>query len=103
MATNNKKLGNTFENEFCEMMFMLNFWVHNLAQNKSGQPADVIAVKEKSQKSPKFKEIKDMSITVPSWMSVDVDKLEGKIIAMPRREDIDTPIAEHLIVELYSK
>ena len=44
-----------------------------------------------------------MSITVPSWMSVDVDKLEGKIIAMPRREDIDTPIAEHLIVELYSK
>ena len=64
---------------------------------------DVIAVKEKSQKSPKFKEIKDMSITVPSWMSVDVDKLEGKIIAMPRREDIDTPIAEHLIVELYSK
>lgn len=47
MATNNKKLGNTFENEFCEMMFMLNFWVHNLAQNKSGQPADVIAVKNK--------------------------------------------------------
>ena len=45
MATNNKKLGNTFENEFCEMMFMLNFWVHNLAQNKSGQPADVIAAR----------------------------------------------------------
>ena len=64
---------------------------------------DVIAVKEKSQKSPKFKEIKEMSITVPSWMSVDVDKLEGKVVAMPRREDIDTPIAEHLIVELYSK
>ena len=64
---------------------------------------DVIAVKEKSQKSPKFKEIKEMSITVPSWMSVDIDKLEGKVVAMPRREDIDTPIAEHLIVELYSK
>ena len=44
-----------------------------------------------------------MSITVPGWMSVDVDKLEGKVVAMPRREDIDTPIAEHLIVELYSK
>ena len=64
---------------------------------------DVIAVKEKSQKSPKFKEIKEMSITVPAWMSVDVDKLEGKVVAMPRREEIDTPIAEHLIVELYSK
>ena len=64
---------------------------------------DVIKVKEKSQSSPKFKEIREMSITVPSWMTVDVDKLEGKVVAMPRREDIDTPIAEHLIVELYSK
>ena len=64
---------------------------------------DVIKVKEKSQSSPKFKEVKEMSITVPSWMTVDVEKLEGKVVAMPRREDIDTPIAEHLIVELYSK
>ena len=64
---------------------------------------DVIAVKEKSTNSPKFKEIKEMSITVPSWMAVDVDKLEGKVVAMPTREDIDTPVAEHLIVELYSK
>ena len=63
----------------------------------------VIKVKERSVSSPKFKEIKEMSITVPSWMTVDVDKLEGKVVAMPRREDIDTPIAEHLIVELYSK
>lgn len=64
---------------------------------------DVVSVKEKSKNSPKFKEIKEMSITVPSWMTVDTDKLEGKVVAMPRREDIDTPIAEHLIVELYSK
>lgn len=64
---------------------------------------DVIKVKERSVSSPKFKEIKEMSITVPSWMTVDVDKLEGKVVAMPRREDIDTPIVEHLIVELYSK
>ena len=64
---------------------------------------DVIKVKERSVSSPKFKEIKEMSITVPSWMTVDVDKLEGKVVAMPRREDIDTPIAEHLIVEFYSK
>lgn len=64
---------------------------------------DVIAVKEKSQKSPKFKEIKDMQITVPAWLDVNVDKLEGKILALPTREQIDTPIAEHLIVELYSK
>ncbi len=64
---------------------------------------DVIRVKEKSQSSPKFKEVKEMSITVPSWMSVDVEKLEGKIVNLPSRADIDTPVAEHLIVELYSK
>ncbi len=64
---------------------------------------DVIKVKEKSTSSPKFKEIKDMAITVPSWLTVDVDKLEGKVVAMPTRADIDTPVAEHLIVELYSK
>lgn len=64
---------------------------------------DVISVKEKSQSSPKFKEIKDMAITVPSWMTVDVEKLEGKVLNIPVRDDIDTPVAEHLIVELYSK
>ncbi len=64
---------------------------------------DVIKVKEKSTNSPKFKEIKDMAITVPSWMTVDVEKLEGKVVAIPARADIDTPVAEHLIVELYSK
>ncbi len=64
---------------------------------------DVIKVKEKSADSPKFKEIKDMEITVPAWMSVDTDKLEGKIISLPTREQIDAPVAEHLIVELYSK
>lgn len=62
-----------------------------------------IQVREKSASSPKFKEIKDMSISVPSWITVDVTKLEGKVVAIPTREDIDTPIAEHLIVELYSK
>jgi len=64
---------------------------------------DVVAVKAKSTNSPKFKEIKDMTISVPEWVSVDVQKLEGKVIALPTRAQIDTPIAEHLIVELYSK
>ena len=64
---------------------------------------DVIKVKEKSASSPKFKDVKEMSITVPSWLTVDVEKLEGKVLALPTREEIDTPVAEHLIVELYSK
>ena len=64
---------------------------------------DVIKVKEKSTNSPKFKEVKEMTITVPEWVTVDVEKLEGKVLAEPTREQIDTPVAEHLIVELYSK
>ena len=64
---------------------------------------DVIKVKEKSTNSPKFKEVKEMTITVPSWLTVDVEKLEGKILSVPTRAEIDTPVAEHLIVELYSK
>ena len=44
----NKKAGNLFEQEFCEILFENGFWVHNLAQNASGQPADVIAVKKGS-------------------------------------------------------
>ena len=64
---------------------------------------DIIKVKEKSASSPKFREIKDMTITVPSWVTVDVDKLEGKVISIPLRDEIDTLVAEHLIVELYSK
>lgn len=64
---------------------------------------DVIKVKEKSQSSPKFKEIKKMQVGVPAWLSVDRDKLEGKVLADPTRDQIDTPIEERLIVELYSK
>ena len=64
---------------------------------------DVIKVKEKSQSSPKFKEIKEMQVGVPAWLSVDRDKLEGKVLADPTRDQIDTPIDERLIVELYSK
>lgn len=64
---------------------------------------DVISVKEKSKSSPKFKELKDMMITTPKWLSIDLEKLEGKILTAPTREDVDLPIEEHYIVEFYSK
>lgn len=67
------------------------------------KPGDVIKVREKSVKSPKFKEIKEMTVGTPGWLSVDRDKLEGTVLADPTRDQIDTPIEEHLIVELYSK
>lgn len=41
----NKKIGNGFETEFCEKLFQNGYWVHNIAQNAAGQPADVIAVR----------------------------------------------------------
>ena len=42
----NKRIGNRFEAELCDILAEEGFWCHNLAQNSAGQPADVIAVKE---------------------------------------------------------
>lgn len=64
---------------------------------------DVIAVKENSKSSAKFKAMVERSATTPNWCESDVEKMEGKITALPVREDIDLPIEEHLIIELYSK
>ena len=44
---NNKTLGNNFEQELCEKLSEYGYWVHNLAMNKAGQPADIIAVRNK--------------------------------------------------------
>ena len=43
----NKKLGNDFEQELCEILAKHGFWTHNLAMNKAGQPADILAVRNK--------------------------------------------------------
>ncbi len=64
---------------------------------------DVIKVREKSTSSPKFKAMKESMVTAPTWLSADLENLEGKVLALPTRDQIDTPIEEHLIVELYSK
>ena len=66
---------------------------------------DVIALKDKSRSSEKFKAVIEAngSKPMPKWLDLNRDTLEGKIIAMPERDDVDLPIEEHLIVELYSK
>ena len=65
---------------------------------------DVIAVKESSKDNKYFAEIKQMKKgTMPKWVDFNPETLEGKVIALPVREDIDSQIAEHMIVELYSK
>jgi Holliday junction resolvase len=43
----NKKIGNDFEQELCEILSDHGFWTHNMAMNKAGQPADIIAVRNK--------------------------------------------------------
>ncbi len=66
---------------------------------------DVVAVCEKSTSNAFFKKLKedDAFVAAPKWLDRDKNTLTGKVIAMPTKADIDFEIAEHLIVELYSK
>ena len=66
---------------------------------------DVIAVSEKSRTTTKFKSLieEQGKKPMPKWIDKAAESFEGKIIAMRARDDIDYEVAEHLIVELYSK
>ena len=66
---------------------------------------DVIAVKENRKGNKYFTALRETkaSNTLVKWVEFDREKLEGKVLALPTREDIDSQIAEHMIVELYSK
>jgi small subunit ribosomal protein S4 len=66
---------------------------------------DVIEIKEKSKSLQRFKEINEANahLTVPAWLEVESEKLSGKVLQLPLREQIDVPVNETLIVELYSK
>ena len=64
---------------------------------------DEVSVCERSSKSPLFASIRDARVIVPKWLDFDSSKLTGKITTLPARDDIDLTIAEHLIIELYSK
>ncbi len=65
---------------------------------------DVIAVRENRAKNKYFEQVKTAKAgNMPKWLEGDLEKLEGKVLELPKREDIDTQIAEHMIVELYSK
>ena len=67
---------------------------------------DVIEVREKSRASVKFKNLTGEDapvVTTPQWLDRDRNALKGTVTKMPAREDIDFPVEETLIVELYSK
>ena len=82
----------------------------NLNGHKANIPSmtisvgDVITVKETSRSSVKIKSLVENSTRVaPKWLDVNLESMSAKMVANPTREDIDLEVAEHLIVELYSK
>ncbi|MBQ1328076.1 MAG: 30S ribosomal protein S4 [Eubacterium sp.] len=69
------------------------------------QPGDTIEIREKSKNIQRFKDIVEANngVSVPAWLEASLDTLSGKVIELPLREQIDVPVNETLIVELYSK
>ena len=66
---------------------------------------DVIEIKEKNKNIQRMKDIMEVTSgrLVPDWLDVDAEKLQGTVKELPSREQIDVPVDEMLIVELYSK
>jgi len=64
-----------------------------------------IAIRENSKKLPILEAAKDLASHghAPNWLEIDRENFKGRVLALPRREDINLPINEQLIVELYSK
>ena len=69
------------------------------------KPGDVISVREirKDNKTIKANVEENAARPVPAWLEKDIENLSGKVVTLASREDVDLPVKEHLIVELYSK
>lgn len=69
------------------------------------KPGDVVHLRGESRKIEKIKESLGIGKQrgIPKWLELDYDKFEGKIMALPQRDEITMPMREQLIVELYSK
>jgi small subunit ribosomal protein S4 len=64
---------------------------------------DIIAPTAHSRQNPAMQHALSLSKAVPSWLLLDRDTLSGRVVTLPRREDIDTQVAEQLVVEYYSR
>lgn len=66
---------------------------------------DALSVKEKTAQTDSFKAIAEANSSrpVPQWLEVNRENLSGKVVNLPERDQIEAPVEEHLIVELYSK
>jgi small subunit ribosomal protein S4 len=69
------------------------------------RPGDLVSLAEKARDLTVVKAaiISSARVEVPGWLEVDVEKLQGKVLSLPQRDQIDTAVREQLIVELYSK
>ena len=67
--------------------------------------SDVVAIKEKSRVNEQIKASVETARArgVPSWLDLSPESFSGRVMELPKREDIKLPISEQLIVELYSK
>ena len=69
------------------------------------RPGDVVAVADKAKEMLVIKSalVSNERMLVPAWLEVDIEKLQGNVLSLPNRDQIDLDINEQLIVELYSK
>ena len=69
------------------------------------RPGDLVAVASKAKDLLVIKSalVSNERVSVPAWLEVDIEKLQGSVLALPKRDQIDLDINEQLIVELYSK
>ncbi|MGI6129286.1 MAG: 30S ribosomal protein S4 [bacterium] len=69
------------------------------------RPGQTVSVREGSRSLPLFQELAEIAgaRTVPEWIESVPSELKGTVVRLPEREEIDVPVQEHLIVELYSK
>jgi small subunit ribosomal protein S4 len=64
---------------------------------------DVVILRQGSPVEQVVRDATDLTASVPAWLQADHDNLSGKVLKPPEREEIDAPVQEQLIVELYSK
>ncbi len=69
------------------------------------KPGDTLTIKPKSRDSVKIKELLESNASrpIPRWLDMSPETFEAKVLKLPEREEIETPVEEHLIVEYYSK
>jgi small subunit ribosomal protein S4 len=67
------------------------------------RPNDIVSLKAGSSVEPVVRDATDLTASVSPWLQADHENLTGKVLKWPEREEIDTPVQEQLIVELYSK